>query len=49
MKKKMTIPDFAKYKAEGRKFAFTTAYDYTMASIFNDSEIEVIQIGRAHD
>ena len=45
MKKKMTIPDFSKYKAEGRKFAFTTAYDYTMASIVNDSEVEVILVG----
>ena len=32
-------------KAEGRKFAFTTAYDYTMASIVNDSEVEVILVG----
>ena len=30
---KMTIPDFKKFKQEGRKFAYTTAYDYTMASI----------------
>lgn len=32
-KKKMTVLDFKKYKEEGRKFAYCTAYDYTMASI----------------
>ena len=44
-KKKMTIPDFRKYKEEGRKFAYTTAYDYTMASIVNESDVEVILVG----
>lgn len=44
-KKKMTIPDFQKYKDEGRKFAYVTAYDYTTASIVNDSECEVILVG----
>ena len=37
-KKKMTILDFQKYKDEGRKFSFVTAYDYTTASIVNDSD-----------
>jgi 3-methyl-2-oxobutanoate hydroxymethyltransferase len=44
-KKKMTVPDFKKYKEEGRKFTYVTAYDYTMASIVNDSETEVILVG----
>lgn len=44
-KKKMTIPDFKKYKAEGRKFAYTTAYDYTMATIVDESEVEIILVG----
>lgn len=44
-KKKMTILDFKKYKEEGRKFAYVTAYDYTTASIVNDSECEVILVG----
>lgn len=44
-KKKMTIPDFRKYKEEGRKFAYTTAYDYTMASIVNESDVEIILVG----
>jgi 3-methyl-2-oxobutanoate hydroxymethyltransferase len=44
-KKKMTIPDFRKYKEEGRKFAYTTAYDYTMATIVNESDVEIILVG----
>ena len=44
-KTKMTIPDFKKYKAEGRKFAYTTAYDYTMASIVDESDVEIILVG----
>ena len=45
MKQKMTVLDFKKYKEEGRKFSYVTAYDYTMASIINDSEVEVILVG----
>lgn len=44
-KKKMTVIDFKKFKEEGRKFTYVTAYDYTMASIVNDSETEVILVG----
>lgn len=44
-KKKMTILDFQKYKDEGRKFSYCTAYDYTTASIVNDSDVEVILVG----
>lgn len=44
-KKKMTVPDFKRYKEEGRKFAYVTAYDYTTASIINDSDVEVILVG----
>lgn len=45
MKKKMSILDFKKFKQEGRKFSYVTAYDYTTASIVNDSDIEVILVG----
>lgn len=45
MKQKMTVLDFRKFKEEGRKFSYVTAYDYTMASIVNDSEVEVILVG----
>lgn len=44
-KTKMTIPDFKKYKAEGHKFAYTTAYDYTMSSIVDESDVEIILVG----
>ena len=44
-KKKMTVLDFKKYKEEGRKFAYVTAYDYTTASIVDESEVEVILVG----
>lgn len=44
-KKKMTIADFKAYKQAGRKFSYVTAYDYTMASIVNDSDVEVILVG----
>ena len=44
-KKKMTILDFKKNKEEGKKFTYVTAYDYTMASIVNESDTEVILVG----
>lgn len=44
-KKKMSVLDFQKYKDEGRKFAYCTAYDYTIASIVDDSDVEVILVG----
>lgn len=44
-KKKMTINDFKKYKEEGRMFTYVTGYDYTTASIIDDSECEVILVG----
>lgn len=44
-KKKMSVPDFQKFKAEGRKFSYATAYDYTMASIVNQSDVEAILLG----
>lgn len=44
-KKKMTVLDFQKYKDEGRKFAYVTAYDYTTASIVDESDVEVILVG----
>lgn len=44
-KKKMTVLDFQKYKDEGRKFSYVTAYDYTTASIVDESDVEVILVG----
>lgn len=44
-KKKMTIGDFKSYKEEGRMFTYVTGYDYTTASIIDDSDCEVILVG----
>ncbi|MBR3297189.1 MAG: 3-methyl-2-oxobutanoate hydroxymethyltransferase, partial [Firmicutes bacterium] len=44
-KKKMTVPDFKKFKAEGRKFSYVTCYDYSMAQLVNKSETEIILVG----
>ena len=44
-KKKMTILDFKKYKEEGRKFSFVTAYDYVTATIVDESDNEIILVG----
>ena len=44
-KKKMTAPDFRRYKEAGRRFSFVTAYDYTMASIADESQVEIILVG----
>ena len=44
-KKKMTILDFKKFKDEGRKFAYCTAYDYTTATVVDESDVEIILVG----
>ena len=44
-KRKVSIADFKDYKKRGQKFAYVTAYDYTMASIVNESDCEVILVG----
>ncbi|MFA5638294.1 MAG: 3-methyl-2-oxobutanoate hydroxymethyltransferase [Anaerovoracaceae bacterium] len=44
-KTKMTVMDFKKFKEEGRKFSYVTAYDYTMASIIDESNVEIILVG----
>ncbi len=41
----MTVMDFKKYKEEGRMFTYVTGYDYTTASIINESNCEVILVG----
>ncbi|HBR08114.1 MAG TPA: 3-methyl-2-oxobutanoate hydroxymethyltransferase [Clostridiales bacterium] len=44
-KKKIWVLDFQKFKDEGRRFAYVTAYDYTTASIVDESDVEVILVG----
>jgi 3-methyl-2-oxobutanoate hydroxymethyltransferase len=41
----MTIPDFRKCKAEGRKISVVTAYDALFARIVEDAGIDVILVG----
>ena len=45
MKKKMMSTDFKKMKEKGEKFSFVTAYDYTMASIVDESDCQIILVG----
>ncbi|WP_352400165.1 3-methyl-2-oxobutanoate hydroxymethyltransferase [Anaerotignum sp.] len=44
-KTKMTVGDFKKFKREGKKFSFVTAYDYTTATIVDESECNIILVG----
>ena len=44
-KKKMTVPDFKKYKQEGRKFTYVTAYDYTMAKLCSEAGADMLLVG----
>lgn len=44
-KTKMTVADFKKFKKEGKKFSFVTAYDYTTASIVDESDCNIILVG----
>lgn len=43
--KRITVPQFTAFKAEGRKIAVLTAYDYTMARILDSTGVEGILIG----
>lgn len=45
MKKKITVQDIQKMKDEGQKYTLVTAYDYTTASIVDESECEIILVG----
>ncbi|MBE6036284.1 MAG: 3-methyl-2-oxobutanoate hydroxymethyltransferase [Clostridiales bacterium] len=44
-KKKMTVADFKNWKKEGKKFTFVTAYDYTTATIVDESDCNIILVG----
>lgn len=41
----MKINDFYNYKKPGQKISMITAYDYTTASIVNDSDIDCVLVG----
>jgi 3-methyl-2-oxobutanoate hydroxymethyltransferase len=41
----VTIPDFARWKAEGRKISVLTAYDYTMGRLLDSSGVDCLLVG----
>jgi 3-methyl-2-oxobutanoate hydroxymethyltransferase len=45
MAKKMTIADFKRYKQENKRYTMITTYDYTTATMVNESKIETILVG----
>lgn len=45
MKKKCSIQDFQHYKDTGQKWTWSICYDYTMASIVDESKTEMILVG----
>jgi 3-methyl-2-oxobutanoate hydroxymethyltransferase len=44
-KKKVTIPQLKEMKQQGKKFKMITAYDYLMASIIDQTPVEMILVG----
>ena len=45
MKKKCSVQDFQRYKEERQKWTWSICYDYTMASIVDESRTEMILVG----
>ncbi len=41
----VTLPDFARWKAEGRKIVVLTAYDHTMARLLDASGVDALLVG----
>src|SRR3954464_286750 len=41
----LTPPDFPRMKAEGRKIAVLTAYDYTMARLLDAAGVDCLLVG----
>ncbi len=41
----VTLPDFARWKAEGHKISVLTAYDYTMARLLDAAGVECLLVG----
>ena len=44
-KERLTVPDFRKFKREGRKIKLVTAYDYTSAVLADRSPVDAILVG----
>ena len=45
MKKKFTVQSFQQCKDEGRKFTMVVVFDYSMARIVDESDVEAILVG----
>ena len=45
MKQKLTVKDFGRYKKEGQMYTWIVCYDYTFASIVDESKTEMILVG----
>lgn len=45
MKKKLSVNDFQEYMLEGKKWIWSICYDYTMASIVDESKAEMLLVG----
>jgi 3-methyl-2-oxobutanoate hydroxymethyltransferase len=45
MKRKLMVNDFTRYMEEGKKWTWGICYDYTMASIIDESKTEMILVG----
>ena len=43
--KAVTLPDFAAWKAEGRKISVLTAYDYTLARLLDAAGVDCLLVG----
>jgi len=43
--KRMTVPRFAALKSAGRKICMLTAYDYAMAAILDQTEVDALLVG----
>src|SRR3954471_15114803 len=41
----VTLPDFDRWKAEGRKISVLTAYDFTTARLLDDAGVDCLLVG----
>ncbi|MEN9504627.1 MAG: 3-methyl-2-oxobutanoate hydroxymethyltransferase [Actinomycetota bacterium] len=44
-RRKITVPDLARFKADGRKITMVTAYDVTFARLIDDAGVDSILVG----
>ena len=42
---RITIPDIVEMKAAGKKITMLTAYDFLMAELLDDAELDMILVG----